>query len=247
MADFCDGIENSVVDAAVGAATLAATASLALHLHTADPGEAGTANEVTGGSYAAQTITFGAPEAGTGNNRKVQNDITAQFTGMPAASVTHYTVKAGGTTIWFKGTFSSTITVGAGGDIDIAVGDIDIELSGDWVATTMDAILNAFRGTATMDFTAGVKVTIATADPGTGVIANEVAGITRQTPTWGAASDGAKSNTADITFPTVASATAAWAALVRDSDGQVLWRDDIVDATDTDFRIKAGDLDVTVD
>ena len=247
MADFCNYAENAAVDAAVGAATLAATTSLTLHLHTADPGEVGTTAEVTGGSYAAQAITFSAPEAGTGSNRKVENDAAITFAGMPATTVTHFSVQDQASNVWFKGAFSSSIPVGAGGDIDIAIDGISIELSGDWTATVMDGILNAFRGNAAFNQTAEtIQVTLCTADPGTGVVANEISGITRQTPTWGAASDGVKTNSGDITFPTVASATAAWAALVRLSDGQVFWSDDITDATSTDFRIKSGQMSVTV-
>jgi len=247
MSDFCNYAENAAVDAAVGAATLAATTSLTLHLHTADPGEVGTSNEVTGGSYSAQAITFSAPEAGTGANRKVENDAAITFSGMPAATVTHFSVWDQSSNVWFKGAFGSSIVVGAGGDIDIAIDGISIELSGDWNAIVMDGILNAFRGSAAFNLTGEtIVLTLCTGDPGTGVVANEVAGITHQTPTWGAASDGVKLNSADITFPTVSSATVSWAALLRESDDQVLWSDDIADATSTDFRVKTGDLSVTV-
>ncbi len=47
-------------------------------LHTADPGETGT-SEVTGGSYARQVITFGAPSNGV-----ITVSNTPEFSGMPA-------------------------------------------------------------------------------------------------------------------------------------------------------------------
>lgn len=246
MSEFCNDIENSVLDACLALGSLAATTSLKLHLHTADPTETGAVSEVVGGSYTPQTITLSAPEAGTGSNRKIENDAAIQFNGMPAAAVTHWTIKDNATTIWVRGAFASTINVSSGGDIDIAIDGITVELTGDWTATVMDGVLNALRGNAAFNPTT-VKVTLSTADPGTGVIANEVAGITRQTISWNAASDGVRTNNGDITFPTVASATVSFGVLVRDSDGQVFWSDDIANQTGTDFRIKDTQMSTTVD
>lgn len=63
-------------------------ATVYLGLHTADPAGTG-ANEVTGGSYARQPITFGAP---TGSGHILTSSSTATFTGMPACTVTHLSV-----------------------------------------------------------------------------------------------------------------------------------------------------------
>ena len=245
MSDFCNAVENNIVNSIVGNGTLTKTTSLKLHLHTADPGEAGTSNEVVGGTYTEQTIVFGAPGAGA-SGRKVENTGALTFNLMPAVTVTHWTVKDAATTIWVKGAFGASVAVPAGGDFDVAIGDIDVEANGDAPTFTLDGILNAFRGNANWTVTT-CKVTLCTGDPGTGVVANEVGGITRQTVSWNAASDGVITNNGAITWPTVGSATASWACMVRDSDGQVVWTDDIADQTDTDFRITDTSMSVTVD
>jgi len=58
--------------------------NLEVRMHTGDPGEDCTANEVVGGSYAPEVVTFGAPVAGS-----MSNDVVVQFDGMPACTVTH--------------------------------------------------------------------------------------------------------------------------------------------------------------
>jgi hypothetical protein len=59
-------------------------------LHTADPGNTG-ASEVTGGSYARQLAGFGAPADDSGV-RAIVNAADVDFTGMPAATVTHFAI-----------------------------------------------------------------------------------------------------------------------------------------------------------
>jgi hypothetical protein len=93
----------------------------------------------------------------------------------------------------------------------------------------------------------------ATDDTGGGT---EVSGgsYARQAVTLGAASGGASSNTADITFP---QATAAWGTITHvalmdaETGGNMLMHSPLdesktVNNGDT-FKINAGDLDVTVD
>lgn len=93
-----------------------------LSLHTADPGTTG-ANEVTGGSYARQAITF--PTATSGSQASTNSQ---SFTGMPAeaggtpylgiwSALTGGTFKCGGATSGLSGAISAgtTITFNTGG------------------------------------------------------------------------------------------------------------------------------------
>ena len=70
-------MKNALLDGffGVGAVTMS--------LHTADPGTTG-ANEVTGGSYARQTISYGAADTG-----QIKNNGTATFADLPAGTITH--------------------------------------------------------------------------------------------------------------------------------------------------------------
>jgi hypothetical protein len=104
---------------------------------------------------------------------------------------------------------------------------------------------------------ATVYLALFTADNGLeeGTITGEVSGgsYARQSVTLSAASGGASSNTADITFPT---ATADWGTITHvalmdaASGGNVLMHS-ALDASKTvnngdTFKINAGDLDITV-
>lgn len=53
---------NAVLDRTLAAASV--TNKLTLKAHTGAPGPAGTSNEVVGGGYAAQTVTFGSSASG---------------------------------------------------------------------------------------------------------------------------------------------------------------------------------------
>jgi hypothetical protein len=93
-----------------------------LALHTADPTDAGT-SEVTGGSYARKSIAFDAAASGA-----TQNTGAVSFTGMPATTVTHFSVWSlvtGGVMI-ARGTVTPNKTTGAGDTLTFAIGDVDI-------------------------------------------------------------------------------------------------------------------------
>jgi hypothetical protein len=55
-----------------------------LSLHTGAPGADGTSNEVAGGSYARQSATFDAADAGS-----AVLHAAVEFAGMPAVTVSH--------------------------------------------------------------------------------------------------------------------------------------------------------------
>jgi hypothetical protein len=96
-----------------------------LSLHTGSPGTTG-ANEISGGSYIRQAITFGSASAGSQSSSGT--DASQSFTGMPAeaggapyfgiwTASTSGTYLAGGTTSGLSGAISSgsTITFASGG------------------------------------------------------------------------------------------------------------------------------------
>lgn len=63
----CNYLENAVINLVLrNTAVTQGTAWLALH--SGDPGEAGTANELSGNGYARIAVTFGAPTDGVATN-----------------------------------------------------------------------------------------------------------------------------------------------------------------------------------
>lgn len=99
-----------------------------LSLHTADPGEAGTANEVSTGvdaDYARQALTFDDPVSGSG---RVISDVAATFTAASGAT-THTVTHA---VIWdltnavalYVGELTAPRTRVADQDTTFAIGDV---------------------------------------------------------------------------------------------------------------------------
>ena len=100
-----------------------------LALYTTSPNAADVGGvEVTGGSYARQAITFGAPNLTTG---VMTNTNAISFANLPAAAIKYYGIRtaATGGTLKSYGTISSISTV-SGDEIQVAVGGITISFAG---------------------------------------------------------------------------------------------------------------------
>lgn len=106
---------------AAGLQPSAAAGSLYLALHTADPGEAGTAatSEISYTGYARQAVARSA--AGftvTGNTVTLTNNVDfPEMTGGTGGTVTHFSVvksSSGAVVVLYKGPVSPTISVATG-------------------------------------------------------------------------------------------------------------------------------------
>jgi hypothetical protein len=64
MAEISNYLENALINGTLRATTYTAPAAVYVSLHTADPTDAGTGAEVSGGSYVRRAATFGAPSNG---------------------------------------------------------------------------------------------------------------------------------------------------------------------------------------
>ena len=64
MAEMSNYLENALINATLRATTFTAPSVVYVGLYTTDPTDAGTGTEVSGGSYARQSATFGAPSNG---------------------------------------------------------------------------------------------------------------------------------------------------------------------------------------
>lgn len=123
MPGFSNTLENSVLNKVFRNTDFSVT-SWYVSLHTADPGDTG-ANEVTGGSYARQSVSFAVASGGA-----TENSTAVSFTNMPAVTVTHvgiWNAATGGTFI-IGGPLSSPLNVPSGGTVNFAIGSIDITL-----------------------------------------------------------------------------------------------------------------------
>jgi hypothetical protein len=68
MAEMSNYLENAMINAVLRNTSYTSVATIYVGLHTADPTDAGTGTEVSGGSYARTSVTFGSPSNGVTTN-----------------------------------------------------------------------------------------------------------------------------------------------------------------------------------
>lgn len=108
----------------------AAATDLDIHLHTADPGEAGNSStsEATYGSYALVTVSR-AISAWTVTGDTATNDNLIQFPQCSSGSntITHVSVTPSGSTeILYSGALSSSLSVSTGIQPQFSAGSLDV-------------------------------------------------------------------------------------------------------------------------
>lgn len=127
MADnLPDTIENQLLDALVGTAAYTVTTPIKLALMTANGTDSSAGTEVTGGSYARQTITFGSAASG-----QIANSAEINFTGMPAATVVGIEIydSAGTPKRLAYGALTANKTTASGDTLQFAASSITLSLS----------------------------------------------------------------------------------------------------------------------
>jgi hypothetical protein len=68
MAEMSNYLENALINATLRNTSYTSPTTVYIGLYTSDPTDADTGTEVTGGSYARQSVTFGAPSNGVSTN-----------------------------------------------------------------------------------------------------------------------------------------------------------------------------------
>lgn len=119
-------IENQLLDALVGTTAYTVTTPVKLALVTVNGDDATAGTEVSGGSYARQTITFGAASSGS-----ITNSGTINFTGMPSCTVVGIELydSAGTPKRLAYGALTSSRTVTAGDTVQFAASTVTLSLS----------------------------------------------------------------------------------------------------------------------
>lgn len=119
-------IENQLLDALVGTSAYTVTTPIKLALMTANGNDSTPGTEVTGGSYARQTITFGAASSG-----QIANSAQIDFTGMPSCTVVGIEIydNAGTPKRLAYGPLTSSRTVTAGDTVQFSASAVTLSLS----------------------------------------------------------------------------------------------------------------------
>lgn len=68
MAEMSNYLENAVINAVLRNTSYTSPATVYVGLFTSDPTDAGSGNEVSGGSYVRTSVTFGSPSNGVTTN-----------------------------------------------------------------------------------------------------------------------------------------------------------------------------------
>ena len=119
-------IENELLDALVGTSTYSITGATKLRLMTANGDDASAGTEVTGGSYARQTIAFDAAASG-----QIANNASISFTGMPAVTVVGIELydSAGSPKRLAYGALTASRTITGGDTVQFASSAITLSLA----------------------------------------------------------------------------------------------------------------------
>ena len=128
MAEMSNYLETKVLDYVLRNTADWAPTAVFLALHTADPTDAGSGAEVSGGSYARQTCAFDAAHATGGNTA---NTDAETFANMPACTVTHIGVwdASSSGNLLFHTAVTTSKAVLAGDTITVAAGAVTITLA----------------------------------------------------------------------------------------------------------------------
>jgi hypothetical protein len=123
---FSNYLENKVLGHVFGATPYTAPATLYVGLFTSDPGEGGSGTEVSGGSYARQTIAFTVTDNQASNTAAVEfPTATASWGTVTYAAV--YDAVSGGNLMAY-GALTTSKTIASGDVLRIPAGDFDINL-----------------------------------------------------------------------------------------------------------------------
>jgi len=128
MAEISNYLENALINGTLRATTFTAPAAVYVSLHTADPTDAGTGAEVSGGSYARQTATFGAPSNGASTTTA---DITYPQATASYGTVTHIGIFDALTTgnLLYHSPLNTSKTIDTGDIFKITSGSLTVTLA----------------------------------------------------------------------------------------------------------------------
>ena len=130
MAEMSDYLEVALLNATLNGTAFTAVNDPYVSLHTADPTDAGTGAEVTGGSYARTTASF-ATASGTSGLVATDADVT-----FPTATATWGTVgwiglwdSASGGNMLYHTALDTSKTIDTGDIFKITTGNLTVELA----------------------------------------------------------------------------------------------------------------------
>jgi hypothetical protein len=128
MAEMSNYLENALINATLRATTFTSPATVYVGLYTADPIDAGTGTEVSGGSYARQSVTFGAPSNGVSTNSAAVEFPQCTSTW---GTVSHIGILDASTSgnLYYHTALDSSKIIETGDVFKIAIGNLSVTLA----------------------------------------------------------------------------------------------------------------------
>ena len=128
MAEFSNYLENALINAVLRNTSYTSPTTVYVALFTSDPTDAGSGTEVSGGSYARTSVTFGAPSNGvtTSNADCTFPQATASW-----GTVSHiglYDASTSGNLL-FHTPLDTSKTIDSGDIFKIASGSLTVKLA----------------------------------------------------------------------------------------------------------------------
>jgi len=128
MAEFSNYLENALINGTLRGTTYTAPTTVYLALYTSDPTDADTGTEVSGTSYARQSITFGSPSNGATTNSAA---IEFPQAGGSWGTVTHVGIRDASTAgnLLYHTALDASKTIATGDVFRIASGSLSVTLA----------------------------------------------------------------------------------------------------------------------
>jgi hypothetical protein len=128
MAEMSNYLENALINVTLRNTAYTTPTIVYLALYTTDPTDADTGTEVTGGSYARQAVTFGAPSNGASTN-----SAAIEFPQCTASwgTVTHVGIRDASTAgnLLYHTPLDASKTIDSGDIFKIAIGSLSVTLA----------------------------------------------------------------------------------------------------------------------
>jgi hypothetical protein len=128
MAAMSNYLENALINATLRNTSYTTPTTVYVGLFTADPTDANTGTEVTGGSYARQSGSFGAPSNGSSTTNA---NITFPTATGNWGTVTHFGIYDALTTgnLLYHGALNNSKTIQTGDILKIETGNLTVTLA----------------------------------------------------------------------------------------------------------------------
>ena len=128
MAEMSNYLENALINATLRNTSYTTPTTVYLALYTSDPTDADSGTEVSGTSYARQSITFGAPSNGVSTNSEA---IEFPQAGGSWGTVTHVGIRDASSAgnLLYHTPLDASKTIATGDVFRVAIGSLSVTLA----------------------------------------------------------------------------------------------------------------------